>query len=165
MSRDYRPLDLDVCATAANAKCARYFTPEVDGLQRRWRGRCWMNPPYGRNLGLWIRKAWESSVDGATVICLLPARTDTRWWHEYVGRYAAAIDFVRGRLRFGDAKNSAPFPSAVVVFRPATLFRCRWCEQPFIPKRTDAKFCSSACKQGAYRARIVTALSVTEASR
>ena len=77
MSRAYGPFDLDVCTTAANAKCARYFTPEVDGLQRRWRGRCWINPPYGRNLGLWIRKAWESSVDGATVICLLPAHRYT----------------------------------------------------------------------------------------
>jgi site-specific DNA-methyltransferase (adenine-specific) len=76
-----------------------------------------MNPPYGREIGSWIRKAWESSREGATVVCLLPARTDTRWWHDYVMR-AGEIRLVRGRLRFGQAVASAPFPSAVVIFRP-----------------------------------------------
>jgi len=107
---------LDVCALPENAKCRRYFTPEEDGLRQKWTGTCWMNPPYGRQIGLWVRKAFEAAQEGATVVCLLPARTDTRWWHEYVMR-AAEIRFLRGRLRFGGARNPAPFPSVVVVFR------------------------------------------------
>lgn len=75
-----------------------------------------MNPPYGRGIGEWVQKAYESwALNGATVVCLLPARTDTRWWHDYC--MLGAITFVRGRLRFGNAVASAPFPSAVVVFK------------------------------------------------
>jgi len=107
----------DVCALPSNAKCSRYYTPEADGLKQTWRGVCWMNPPYGREIGKWVKKAWESAEQGATVVCLLPARTDTRWWHTYVMQ-AQEIRFVSGRLKFGGARNSAPFPSAVVVFRP-----------------------------------------------
>jgi phage N-6-adenine-methyltransferase len=162
MNRRYGPFDLDVCAAADNAKCSRFFTAEVDGLRQPWQGRCWMNPPYGKTIGRWICKAWESSLAGATVVCLLPARVDTRWWHGYIEPYATVVDFVKGRLRFGDGKYPAPFPSAVVVFEPAKLYPCLWCERPFVPKRTDSKFCSAACKQGAYRARIVTAISVTQ---
>lgn len=112
---------LDVCAAPENAKCERYFTAEDDGLAQEWRGVCWMNPPYGRSIGDWMRKAFESSREGATVVCLVPARTDTAWWHEYAMR--AEIRYVRGRLKFGDAKISAPFPSAVVVFRPTMAAR------------------------------------------
>lgn len=107
---------VDVCAIAENAKCARFFTPEEDGLAQEWAGICWMNPPYGRTIGHWMRKAYESSQAGATVVCLVPARTDTAWWHEYAMK--GEIRFIRGRLKFGGHKNSAPFPSAVVVFRP-----------------------------------------------
>tara|TARA_S200002703_G_scaffold19602_1_gene15879 strand:+ start:69 stop:518 length:450 start_codon:yes stop_codon:yes gene_type:complete len=108
---------LDVCASAENAKCARYFTREDDGLSKAWApNRCWMNPPYGREIGKWVEKAWKESQRGATVVCLLPSRTDTKWWHDYVMR--GEIRFVRGRLKFGGSKNSAPFPSAVVVFLP-----------------------------------------------
>lgn len=105
---------LDVCATADNAKCARYFTEADDGLAQPWQGVCWMNPPYGRTIGHWMRKAYESSLAGATVVCLVPSRTDTRWWHDYAMK--GQIEFIRGRLKFGNAKNSAPFPSALVVF-------------------------------------------------
>ena len=105
---------LDVCATADNTKCARYFTEADDGLAQPWHGVCWMNPPYGRAIGLWMRKAYESHLTGATVVCLVPSRTDTRWWHDYAMK--GQIEFIRGRLKFGDAKNSAPFPSALVVF-------------------------------------------------
>ena len=77
MDRRYGPFDLDVCASADNAKCGRFFTAEMDGLQQPWQGRCWMNPPYGKTIGQWIRKAWQSSLEGATVVCLLPARVDT----------------------------------------------------------------------------------------
>ena len=109
--------DLDVCATPENAKCKRYFTKEQDGLKQEWKGTCWMNPPYGRQISLWVKKALDSARGGATVVCLLPARTDTAWWHGYVIAQAAEVRFIRGRLRFGGSKSNAPFPSAVVVFK------------------------------------------------
>ena len=110
--------ELDVCAKPENAKCPRYFTPEEDGLKQEWRGVCWMNPPYGREIGRWVKKAYESAKEGATVVCLLPARTDTSWWHDYC-MMADEIRFIRGRLKFGGAKHPAPFPSAIVIFRPS----------------------------------------------
>ncbi|MNV80605.1 DNA N-6-adenine-methyltransferase (Dam) [compost metagenome] len=109
--------ETDVCALPSNAKCTRFYTPEMDGLAQEWRGVCWMNPPYGRTIGEWVKKAYASSQRGATVVALLPARTDTKWFHDYVyGK--AETRFVRGRLKFGEAKNSAPFPSVVVIWRP-----------------------------------------------
>jgi phage N-6-adenine-methyltransferase len=108
--------ELDVCATAGNAKCERYFTQVDDGLAQVWRGVCWMNPPYGDGIGAWMRKAHESSLLGATVVCLIPARTDTRWWQDIAT--VGEVRFVRGRLRFGGTAAGAPFPSAVVIFRP-----------------------------------------------
>jgi len=107
--------DVDVCALPGNAKCEKFFSPEDDGLSKHWEGVCWMNPPYGREIGKWMKKAYESSLDGAVVVCLVPSRTDTKWWHDYAMR--GDIRFIKGRLKFGDARNSAPFPSAVVVFR------------------------------------------------
>lgn len=107
---------LDVCATRENAKCEAFFTREDDGLTQKWHGVCWMNPPYGREIGKWVRKAYETALQGATVVCLLPARTDTAWWHDYCMR--GDITFIRGRLKFGGCANPAPFPSAVVVFCP-----------------------------------------------
>ena len=109
--------DLDVCASHDNAKCELYFTKENDGLAQNWKewGKTfWMNPPYGREIGKWVEKAYETSLDSSTVVCLLPARTDTKWWHEYCMK--GEIRFVKGRLKFGNSKNSAPFPSAVVIF-------------------------------------------------
>lgn len=108
--------ELDVCASPENAKCSRYFTEAEDGLTQEWSGICWMNPPYGRAIGDWMRKAYESSLSGATVVCLVPSRTDTRWWHDYAAK--GEIRFLRGRLKFGAATTSAPFPSALVIFRP-----------------------------------------------
>jgi len=130
---------LDVCATKENAKCRRFFTKEDDGLSQDWNGVCWMNPPYGRDIKHWLKKAYEESKKGATVVCLIPSRTDTIYWHEYVMK--GNITFIKGRLVFGDdaywqsvwgreyinckknslykkygRKNAAPFPSAVVVF-------------------------------------------------
>lgn len=108
--------DVDVCALPENAKCRNYYTPEMDGLRQKWEGVCWCNPPYGRKIGDWIKKASESAEAGATVVMLLPARTDTKWFHEYVyGR--TEIRFVRGRLKFGGSQNAAPFPSMVAIFR------------------------------------------------
>jgi site-specific DNA-methyltransferase (adenine-specific) len=108
---------LDVCAEPWNAKVEPYLSPEDDALERAWPGVCWMNPPYGAVLRDWIAKAWAASQCGATVVCLLPARTDTAWFHDFVLQ-AEEIRFVRGRLRFGGAPAHAPFPSIVVVFRP-----------------------------------------------
>ncbi|HEX6700893.1 MAG TPA: DNA N-6-adenine-methyltransferase [Gaiellaceae bacterium] len=114
---------LDVCASEANAKCSRFFTQRENGLDQPWgRERCWMNPPYGAPIKAWLAKALEASLSGALVVCLLPARTDTRWWHEFVER-ASEVRFVRGRIHFGDAEHSAPFASVVVVFRPPCMPR------------------------------------------
>lgn len=110
---------LDVCALPENAKCDQYFTPEQDGLKQPWTGCCWMNPPYGRTIGRWMDKAWEESQRGATIVCLVPARTDTQWWHRCATR--GEVRFVPGRLKFGNSKNSAPFPSAIVIFRPPVV--------------------------------------------
>ena len=107
--------ELDVCADSHNAKCKDYFTKEQDGLKQDWGSkRCWMNPPYGREIGKWMQKAYEESQKGATVVCLVPSRTDTAWWHDYA--MEGSITFLRGRLKFGESTNSAPFPSAIVVF-------------------------------------------------
>lgn len=107
---------LDVCATPDNTKCEKYFTKEENGLIQDWSNKvCWMNPPYGKVIKEWVKKAYESSHHGATVVCLLPARTDTSWWHNYC--MLAEIVFIPGRLKFSNTKNSAPFPSAIVIFK------------------------------------------------
>lgn len=110
----YGPFNVDVCADAINAKCPVYFDKTIDGLKQVWVGKCWMNPPYGREIGKWMKKAYESAKSGTVVVCLVPARTDTKWWHDYAIK--GQITFIKGRLKFGGLKNSAPFPSAVVVF-------------------------------------------------
>lgn len=110
--------ETDVCADATNAKCARYFTTEQDGLKQQWTGICWMNPPYGLAIDRWVQKAYESSLWGTTVVCLLPARTDTQWWQQYVLPLPRdCVRFLPGRQYFS-GKGRAPFPSAVVIFRP-----------------------------------------------
>jgi site-specific DNA-methyltransferase (adenine-specific) len=108
---------LDPCCTHENAKCPRHFTQAENGLTQDWSGeRVFMNPPYGREIGQWMKKAWEESRRGALVVCLVPARTDTAWWHNYAIK--GQIRFIRGRLKFGGSVNCAPFPSAVVIFNP-----------------------------------------------
>lgn len=110
---------LDVCATPENAKCDKFYTKEQDGLKHPWKGTVWCNPPYGRGIGQWVMRALFASVSGSTVVMLLPARTDTKWFHDYIyKRNNVEIRFIRGRLKFGGSKNSAPFPSMVVVFMP-----------------------------------------------
>ena len=118
LNREFN-FSLDACALPSNAKCEKFFTPEQDGLSQNWEGNVWCNPPYGRDVGNWVAKAYESAHSGTetVVVMLLPARTDTKWFHEYIyGK--AEVRFVKGRLKFGDGANSAPFPSMVVVFRP-----------------------------------------------
>lgn len=113
--------DLDVCATRENAKCKRWYELRDDGLSKPWLGyRIWMNPPYGREIGKWVKKAHDTIMGGVRnhglVVCLLPARTDTKWFHEYILN-KAEIRFIKGRLKFGGSKNSAPFPSMLVIFK------------------------------------------------
>ena len=106
--------ETDVCADADNAKCPAYYTEQMNGLAQEWHGVCWMNPPYGRDIKHWIKKAYDSCKENnATVVCLIPARTDTQYWHDFCVK--GEIFYIKGRLKFGDATNSAPFPSAVVV--------------------------------------------------
>lgn len=114
--------DIDVCATYENTKCQRYYTPEIDGLKQPWHNHktCWCNPPYRETLK-WIEKAYQESLLGATVVCLIAARTDTRYFQDYIFPYAKAICFIRGRLRFSGEKNPATFPSAIVVFSSEQL--------------------------------------------
>ncbi|EJD91174.1 DNA N-6-adenine-methyltransferase [Staphylococcus epidermidis] len=112
---------LDPCATDENAKCNKHFTIEDDGLSKDWsKDVVFMNPPYGREIKKWIKKAYEESLNGATVVCLIPARTDTTYWHDFIFDKADDIRFLRGRLKFGNSKNSAPFPSAIVVYLGVT---------------------------------------------
>ncbi len=113
---------LDAAATDKSAKCATYYTPETDGLKAPWdvsNGAVFCNPPYGREIGNWVRKAYEEAQNGTTIVLLIPARTDTAYFHDYIyGK--AEIRFVRGRLRFTDedkkAYGCAPFPSMVVIY-------------------------------------------------
>lgn len=119
---------LDAAATDKSAKCERYYTPETDGLKSSWDcgGAVFCNPPYGRQIGKWVQKAYEESKIGTTIVLLIPSRTDTIWFHEYIYN-KAEIRFVRGRLIFTDEDGnpnfskdgkpiSAPFPSMVVVY-------------------------------------------------
>ena len=109
---------LDVCATAANAKCARYFSPAEDGLTQDWGDDvCWMNPLYGRQIGQWMAKAYRSSLAGATVVALVPSRTDTAWWHAWVLE-KADVRWRKGRIQFVGEKDPAGFPSVAVIYRP-----------------------------------------------
>ena len=142
--------DVDVCATPENAKCQNFYTRDQDGLAQPWTGTVWCNPPYGRQIGKWVKKAYESD---AGVVMLLPARTDTSWWQAYCTR--GEITFLKGRLKFGDSKNGAPFPSAIVTFRlPKRYIReCISCRGIFAASRSDACTCSGACRVAMHRQR------------
>lgn len=118
--------NLDPCADSNNCKCPMYFTKEEDGLFQDWGGyRTFCNPPYGRNItGKWVKKAHDTLKSAwnykyrTLVVMLIPARTDTKWFHEYIyNKENVEVRFLKGRLKFGESKNSAPFPSMVVIFR------------------------------------------------
>jgi phage N-6-adenine-methyltransferase len=142
LNAKYGPFDLDICASDHNKKCSAYFDKEMNGLTLEWvttstffhdhefsyggmasiethPAKCWMNPPYGREIGKWVKKAYEESQSGALVVCLLPSRTCTSWFHDYIyNKPGVEVHFIRGRIRFVGAKFLAPFPSMVVVFHP-----------------------------------------------
>lgn len=112
---------LDAAASDKSAKCAKYFTPETDGLRQSWDvgGAVFCNPPYGREIGKWVQKAYEEAQKGIKIVLLIPARTDTKWFHDYIYN-KAEIRFLRGRLKFadedGNVENNAPFPSMLVIY-------------------------------------------------
>lgn len=113
------PFTLDVAALPDNALCPTFYTPEQDGLQQPWEGVCWCNPPYDRTIAQWIQKAWESAQAGATVVCLLPVRTSTRWWHTYIHEQpGVTTTLLEKRLKYSGHRTNARFDSAIVVFRP-----------------------------------------------
>ena len=111
----------DLAATKENAKCKYFFTKEQDALGKDWfmiksAWALWCNPPYGRDIGKWVKKAHLETMKGANIVMLLPARTDTKWFHDFIyGQHG--IRFLKGRLKFGGAKHPAPFPSMVVIFK------------------------------------------------
>ena len=110
---------LDACANEHNFKVANYYDIEKDGLTQVWDGVVWCNPPYGRTIKLWMAKVVESWEQGTTVVCLVPARTDTAWWHDYAMK-ANEIRFLRGRVKFerpGMKSAAAPFPSALLIYK------------------------------------------------
>ena len=107
---------IDVCASIKNRKCDRYIDKKTDALFQKWIGTIWMNPPYGRDVIKWVRKAYRTFESGHTVVCLLPASTDTKWFHEFCLR--GNVTFLRGRVKFGGSKRTAPFPSMIVEFVP-----------------------------------------------
>ena len=112
---------LDPCCTIQSAKCDKFYTKEENGLIQDWsKDVVFMNPPYGREIPKWIAKAYVESLSGAIVVCLIPSRTDTKYWHEFIFPYAE-IRFIKGRLKFGGHKNAAPFPSAIVIFKGEKL--------------------------------------------
>lgn len=118
----FRPLadefgfQIDLAANKDNAKCGRYFSKEDDALKQAWEGICWCNPPYGRELPQWVKKAYQSARMGkATTVMLIPARTNTAWWHDICMK--GEVRFVRGRPKFNDGKHGLPFPLAIVIFR------------------------------------------------
>jgi len=117
LNKEFR-FTLDACALPDNAKCRKFFTPQEDGLNQDWGGNnIFCNPPYGKKIAAWVEKCYrESRKDNTKVVLLIPARTDTIYFHRFIYQKAKEIRFVKGRLKFGNALNSAPFPSMVVVF-------------------------------------------------
>lgn len=108
---------LDPCATPQNAKCAHFYTRKENDLAQSWRGETvFCNPPYGRGVNEWVKKAYDESLNGATVVLLIAARTDTAYFHDFIYR-KHEIRFIRGRLHFNESKNAAPFPSMIVIMR------------------------------------------------
>ena len=135
----FKPLEkefnivLDVCASQENTKCKAFFNRKSNSLSRSWlvgsdfpKGTLavWMNPPYGRGMERWVRKAHEETKNGVTTIALLPARTDTSWFHNYIYN-KHEVRFYKGRIKFVDAQSTAPFPSMVVIFKPTKVNRIK----------------------------------------
>ena len=113
--------EVDVCADDTNHKCPVYFTKEIDGLKQDWTrfGSVFMNPPYGKGMDDWMRKIYTTARAGSLCVCVIPCRTDTRWW-EFVMR-SSEVWLIKGRLHYNDGEQGAPFPSCVVIYRPEDM--------------------------------------------
>jgi len=125
--------NIDVCCLPSNKKCDQYYYPMMNALNQTWKGVCWMNPPYDREIGLWMAKAYESAQQGATVACLIQGRSsDTKWWHKYVMR-SSEIRYIADRLHFGKngVHSRANISNILVIFRP-------FCEGPPTTSSIDA---------------------------
>lgn len=117
---------LDPCAEDETAKCKKYYTIETNGLDKDWsKDNVFMNPPYGGHTRTWMEKALNESRKGAKVVCLIVSASDRSYWHDIIFPYAAEIRFIRGRIKFGDSKSTAPFASAVVIFDKKNEGRCK----------------------------------------
>ncbi len=120
LEKEFGGFDLDPATDKDNPLgTPYYFTKKDNGLRQKWFGKVFLNPPYGKEIGKWIKKAYEETKvckNADLVVCLIPSRTDTKWWHDYVMK-ADEIRFIRSRLKFEGANNSAPFPSAIIIFR------------------------------------------------
>ena len=124
-NKEYK-FNFDAAASPQNAKCKNFLSQSDNALESNWcrKGRrIWLNPPYSRQMGVWIEKAYKESQKGCLVACLVFARTDTAWWHDYVMKKAWKVHFIRGRIRFlsskdGKTKSAAPAPSCLIVFKP-----------------------------------------------
>jgi phage N-6-adenine-methyltransferase len=161
LAAEFGPFDLDPAANVENAKAPRFYTREDDGLSLPWKGRVFMNPPYGYTIGRWTAKAADEVDSGnADLVCaLVPARVDTKWWTTSM-MTTSLVRFIPGRLKFGDGSNPAPFPSAVLVFGELTgrhgtvATRCVVCNGVFWPAYACRKTCSDRCYKTAYRSEI-----------
>lgn len=108
---------LDPCSTKENHKCKKYYTKEDNGLEKSWEGyKVYCNPPYGKEISKWVEKAYNENKKGTFVVMLLPARTDTKWFHNFIYK-KHEIRFIKGRLKFNDGKQAAPFPSMIVIMK------------------------------------------------
>ena len=105
---------LDVAATVDNTKCKKFFTIKDNGLIQNWEGVIWCNPPYS-DIKLWVEKAYNESLKGTKIVLLIPVRTDTKYFHSFIYN-KAELRFIKGRLKFSDSRNSAPFPSMLVIY-------------------------------------------------
>ena len=107
---------LDVAASAQNTKCSSFLSEEDNALEKQWSGTCWCNPPYGRDLQKWVRKAVIETWNHVTTVMFIPARTNTKWWHEFCIPFGE-VRFVKGRPKFGGANQGLPWPLAIIIFR------------------------------------------------
>jgi|SRR6185437_756283 len=120
--------DLDAAASVENAQCSKFFTKEDDAFTKKWHEHgdyIWLNPPYGKDIGSWLGKAFIESLQGAVVICLLPARTDTKWFQHAAPR-AEYVLFLKGRLKFENTASTAPFPSVIFAFGKTSHTAAEW---------------------------------------
>jgi len=145
---------LDPCATKGNAKCARFYTKEQDGLFQPWEGSVFVNPPYWPGVSPWVEKATEEARRGVLVVMLLPARTDSWWWHEFIWdgnkpRDGVEVRFLKGRVRFVGAATAAPFASVVVVFRSGTQSHCGHSVSAIVSSDEGTNYCGECVKEDA----------------